>query len=40
LLASFEDGQARAATFDNLYAQEIRERVLAAETNPAPTAGR
>jgi len=40
LLASIEDGQARAATFDNLYPQEIRERVLAAETNPAPTVGR
>jgi 4-hydroxy-3-polyprenylbenzoate decarboxylase len=39
LLASIEDGQARAATFDNLYPQEIRERVLAAETNPAPTVG-
>jgi UbiD family decarboxylase len=36
LLASIEDGQARAATFDNLYPQEIRERVLAAESNPTP----
>jgi 4-hydroxy-3-polyprenylbenzoate decarboxylase len=40
LLASIEDGQARAATFDNLYPQEIRERVLAAETDPTPAAGR
>jgi UbiD family decarboxylase len=36
LMASIEDGEARAATFDNLYPQEIRERVLAAETNPTP----
>jgi hypothetical protein len=36
LMASIEDGQARAATFDNLYPADIRERVLAAETNPAP----
>jgi UbiD family decarboxylase len=40
LLASIEDGQARAATFDNLYPQEIRDRVLAAETDPVPAAGR
>jgi 3-octaprenyl-4-hydroxybenzoate carboxy-lyase len=32
LLASIEDGRARAATFDNLYPAEIRERVIAAES--------
>jgi UbiD family decarboxylase len=33
LLASIEEGQARAATFDSLYPPEIRERVLAAESH-------
>jgi hypothetical protein len=35
LLASLENGQARPATFDNLYPPEIRERVLATEPRPA-----
>ena len=36
LMPPVEDGQARAATFNNLYPPEIRRRVLAAESNPAP----
>jgi len=40
LLAAIEDGQARPATFDDLYPAEIRERVLAAEPRPAVDAAR
>jgi len=41
LLASIEDGQVRAATFDDLYPAEIRERVIAAESNsPRPNSDR
>ena len=33
LLTTLEDGEARPATFDNLYPADIRERVLAAESH-------
>jgi UbiD family decarboxylase len=36
LLPPVGDGRARPATFDTLYPPEIRERVLAAESTPAP----
>src|ERR1700732_2251278 len=40
LLPPVGDGRARPATFDNLYPQGIRDRVLAAESSATPTAGR
>ena len=40
LLPPVGDGRARPATFDNLYPQGIRDRVLAAESSTTPTSGR
>ena len=37
LLTTLEDGEARPATFDSLYPAELRQRVLAAESNSTPT---
>ncbi|MGC2342730.1 MAG: hypothetical protein WA630_01735, partial [Mycobacterium sp.] len=40
LLTTLEDGEARPATFDNLYPAELRQRVLAAESSPIATSVR
>jgi UbiD family decarboxylase len=39
LLPPVGDGRARPATFDSLYPQGIRDRVLAAESSTTPTSG-